>query len=122
MTSAQCVTVDLPFPPSANRLWRHAGIGKAYKSAEYKAWLTEAGYKARQQAKGHVAGCYALRVIAGPPDRRKRDLDNLLKPISDLIEGLGLIEGDHLCQRIEAEWSSTVSGVRVFIISTERAA
>lgn len=122
MKSVECLCLDLPLPPSANHLWRHVSGGKAYKSNAYKAWLTEAGYKARQQAKGRVAGCYALSILASRPDRRKRDIDNLLKPVSDLLQGLGLIDGDHLCQRIEAEWVTHLTGVRVAVISTHEVA
>lgn len=44
-----------------------------------------------------------LVVDAFPPDRRKRDLDNILKPLLDVIEAYGLVEDDVLIKRIVIE-------------------
>ena len=96
--------VRLSFPPSVNRLWR-VGKGGMYKSKEYKSWLTEAGWLIAAQAKGNkVLGKYKLTILAVRPDKRRRDLDNLVKAISDALEANGIIEGDHLCEHLEMAW------------------
>jgi len=37
------------------------------------------------------------------PDKRKRDLDNLLKAASDALVSAGILE-DHNCEWIDARW------------------
>lgn len=57
------------------------------------------------QAKGkQVTGQYKLTVLVVRPDKRKRDLDNLFKAASDVLVEIGVIEGDHLCEWLEARW------------------
>lgn len=113
----QSVTLDLPYPPSANRLWGIAQ-GRMIKTAEYAAWLTEAGYHVATQKPGRIRGPYAMRITAGRPDNRKRDLDNLAKPIGDLLQASRVIENDCDCQRLSMEWVSGLSGVRVSLVAT----
>lgn len=117
---SDALSVRLSYPPSANRLWRYTG-GKALKSAEYRSWLDIAVWEARTGCKGMIDGPYALHVVASRPDKRKRDIDNLLKPISDACAAAGLVTNDSDCQRISAEWSSEGEGVRVTITRAERA-
>lgn len=99
------ITATIPLPPSANRLFANAPGKGRVKTAAYKAWITEAGYilNLAKTAK-QIDGPYALSIFAGKPDNRKRDLDNLAKPICDLLKTVGAIVDDSLCQRIEMEW------------------
>jgi crossover junction endodeoxyribonuclease RusA len=97
-------TLNIPWPPSANRIWRNVN-GKTLKSAEYRQWLSIAALSTRMQRPKPVAGRYRLTVIATRPDNRRRDLDNLLKPVCDLLTTMGLIEDDHLAQEIRIGWS-----------------
>lgn len=118
------VTVTLPYPPSANQLWRSVR-GRVVRSAAYASWLNVASWEvklavARTFDKQGVAGPYALTVLVCPPDRRPRDIDNLLKAISDALAKGGAIKNDSLCQRIEAEWDGAVTGVQATVMETKR--
>ena len=97
------VNLNLPYPPSANRLWRY-GQGRAYKSAEYTNWLIAAGLQVRAQRPEQVKGHYTLHIWAVRPDNRRRDIGNLEKPISDLLQSVGVIENDCLAKKIVMEW------------------
>jgi len=78
--------IELPFPISANRYWRHTRHGTIYVSAE-----------ARSYRESIRALCYAagLEPITGPVDLRvhaympqkNRDLDNTLKVLCDGLQG-----------------------------------
>ena len=121
--SVQSAILNLPYPPSANRLWRMAGQGKApFKSAEYSSWLSHAGLLVNSQKPGCVEGPYALHIAAGKPDNRQRDIDNLIKPIGDLLQAAGVVTNDYLCQSVSAEWVTGIEGVRVSIVSTQMVA
>jgi crossover junction endodeoxyribonuclease RusA len=97
-------TLTLPWPPSANRLWRNVN-GRTIKSETYRNWLVMAGWDLKSQRPSPVKGRYRMTVVAVRPDQRRRDLDNLLKPISDLLKECGVIEDDSLAQSLTAGWS-----------------
>lgn len=110
-------TLQLPYPPSANRLWR-AVNGRNIKSREYRDWLDEAGWAIRQQKPPAIKGHYRLTISAVRPDRRARDIGNLEKPISDCLVSAGVIEDDHLAKSIMMLWSEAepVKGGLVSVI------
>jgi crossover junction endodeoxyribonuclease RusA len=95
------VSALLTYPPSANRLWRNVK-GKTLKSAEYRAWLiANAG---AGKGKATTTGFYKLTVLASAPDKRRRDLDNIIKPIGDCIQQIGLVTDDANMRQLVAEW------------------
>jgi crossover junction endodeoxyribonuclease RusA len=109
--------LKLPYPPTANSIWR-SGRRRTYRSEKYRAWLSRASWEAKLQCPGKVIGPYELTMRVSRPDKRKRDLDNLLKPISDLLCTIGVIEDDSLCRRILAEWITEGDGMIVRIEPT----
>src|SRR5690349_9181669 len=74
------VTLTLPYPPSANALWR-VFRGRSIKSRAYREWLADAAEDIERQAPQIIEGAYDLVIHATRPDRRARDIDNLLKPV-----------------------------------------
>lgn len=110
------ISCSLTYPPSANRLWR-AVKGRQIKSAQYRAWVLENQRAAMLWPHIEpITGPYALSVSATAPDKRGRDLDNLIKPIGDLIQVLGLVSDDKHMRRLTAQWSDgTVAGVDITI-------
>lgn len=100
-TEAQTMfyTIELPWPPSANRYWRHVN-GRVLVSKEAKA------YKKLVQRLTYLNGLtgkeFPLKERLGIsinvycPDKRKRDIDNLLKITIDSMQAAGIFEND--CQ------------------------
>jgi crossover junction endodeoxyribonuclease RusA len=85
--------LELPWPPSANRVWRgRAGRAKPYlaKSArDYR--LAVKSIVAAAKIDGlPLDGPLAVTIVAHPPDRRKRDLDNLAKSVFDALTLAGV--------------------------------
>lgn len=102
------IRIVLPFPPSVNRLWRATKGGGVYRSKEYKDWQTHAEWAVAGQVKGQfIKGEYEITITAVKPDKRRRDLGNLEKAVSDLLQKTGVIEDDYLCQRIQISWAKT---------------
>ena len=114
------ITLRLSYPPSANRLWRNIR-GRTIKSAEYRHWLALVYGEILVARCGRISGAYRLEVRATAPDRRRRDIDNLLKPISDALVTSGVVADDCAAISVYAEWApDIVTGGQ--IIATVRAA
>lgn len=89
------MTVVLPYPPSVNRYYRHVGakVLISREGREYRAkvvGLARAGRVAKFTA--DVAVC--ARVY--PPDKRRRDADNVLKALLDALVHGGVLADDSL--------------------------
>lgn len=108
------IELQLPFPPSANRLWRRSGH-TIHKSKTYTDWLRDAGWQVIAQKAGGIAGPYTLSIQAKRPDKRRRDIDNLIKPISDLLVSVGAVADDTHCEMVSARWVTSGEGVTVRI-------
>jgi crossover junction endodeoxyribonuclease RusA len=81
------ITIELPWPPSANTYWRRNGNtyfitpkGIAYRKL---ALIECRGYSCFDSTKR-----LRVEIDAYPPDKRRRDLDNLGKCILDSLQGL----------------------------------
>ena len=99
------IKIVLPFPPSVNRLWRATKGGKVYRSPQYVAWRKLAMWQLVGQVKGKkVTSAYKLTILAVRPDKRRRDLGNLEKAVSDILVSQNIIEDDCLCEWMEIKW------------------
>jgi Holliday junction resolvase RusA-like endonuclease len=121
---AQLITLTLPFPPSINGAYRNVPKIGRVKTKAYKVWEVEASISAKMQAgTAKVDGPYAFHMRADRPDRRRRDLSNLIKVTEDLVVRLGFVEDDSYCQRIKVSWSDAPpradAQVTVWLISTK---
>lgn len=120
MSKLASLVVTLPYPPSANRMWRHVG-SKVLRSAEYERWRLACTAVIRAETKGAgLDGPYAMTVRVGRPDQRRRDIDNLIKPINDIMVLSGAVADDSDCQRIEISWAPGVDGARILLLQTAR--
>ena len=84
----------LPYPPTVNTYWRRRGntyfvskVGERYRR-------DVALIVRRQRLKSNLSGRLAIKVIAEPPDKRRRDLDNILKAPLDALTHAGLLIDD----------------------------
>ena len=94
----------VPFPPSANRIWRHVGR-KVLLSAEGRDYHRRVCAALLDQAKtlGFLAGLtrpasydarLRISIDAYMPDRKRRDVDNLIKATLDALQRTGVYEND----------------------------
>ena len=110
------ISLILPFPPSVNRLWRATKGGRVYRSQKYVEWRTRAMWQISLQAKGKtIDGPYKLTILAVKPDKRKRDIGNLEKAVSDILVSQKIVEDDSLCEWLEARWVSEGPECRIII-------
>lgn len=103
MSAKRAASVFLPWPPSVNHYWGTRGkirfigaAGKAFRQATNVAW-----YATREQ--GFANARLVVTVVAYPPDRRKRDLDNILKAALDALSHARAYEDDSQIDRLIVE-------------------
>lgn len=120
MTSQIIVSCPI-LPPSANGL--HVNVpGKGrVKSSAYTKWRNDAVRLFRSQSKDKIIGPYSLQIEAGRliKTKRARDLDNIIKPISDAVVKAGLVEDDSLAEFVSARWVQGTTGVTILISGVE---
>ena len=113
--------ITLPLPPSVNALYRNRkkdGKGRGrIKTERYNTWLNAAGWELNQQKPPKVKGNYILWLYCERPDKRRRDLGNLLKAMEDLLTDLGVIEDDSLAVEIHLYWRGVGRSCRVRVES-----
>ena len=108
------LTFELPYPPSINRYYRHVGY-RTLISREGRAFrrdvcaLLAGGGPRKPPAGGRIALC----MDAYPPDRRKRDLDNLQKSVCDSLQHAGVYEDDSQIDLLLAQRRTVVPGGRL---------
>ena len=86
--------IELPWPPSVNHYWKHtrngtyiAKAGREYRQSVELAVLIAGGRR-------NMTGRLSLSMAATPPDKRKRDLDNICKGVLDSLAKSGVYEDD----------------------------
>ena len=99
------IRLILPFPPSVNRLWRASKGGGVYRSAQYTNWRNLALWQLMGQYRGTpVDTPYKITIAAKRPDKRRRDLGNLEKAVSDILVSAKVLLDDSLCEWLEIKW------------------
>jgi crossover junction endodeoxyribonuclease RusA len=107
----------LDWPPTINTYYSVVNNRKilSKKGRDYKKNMVKS-LMVKKPPKG-LTGRIELRIDAHPPDRRKRDLDNLVKPIQDSLQDYGMFDDSQIdylrVRRCEVEKGGRVI-VRVF--------
>lgn len=106
------LVLDLPYPPSVNHYWRSVGKrvliskeGRQYRE-NVGFSLLNAGYRRGLSMSGRLA----VNIALHPPDRRRRDLDNVLKSLLDAMQHAGVYEDDSQIDRISIERCGVLAG------------
>jgi crossover junction endodeoxyribonuclease RusA len=101
--------LHLPFPPSVNHYWRHVGprvlisrAGRQYREA--------VGLVCLSAGRPHMEGRLSVTVQVYPPDRRRRDLDNLFKAPLDAMKAAGVYDDDEQIDRLWISRQSVIPG------------
>lgn len=103
--------IKLPFPVTTNNLYRNRrGRGGRAKTKRYQAWSTEAGWEIKRQRPGFVEGPFKLDITITRPDKRRRDISNLIKALEDALVEFGVVEDDCLCEQITIGWRDKRDG------------
>lgn len=97
--------IHLPYPPSINRLYRSIN-GRSILSKVGRDYYRNVVPIA--EATGiNVRGPYVLIIRAHRPDKRRRDIGNLEKIVSDTLAKAGVVEDDSFAQAILSSWADS---------------
>jgi crossover junction endodeoxyribonuclease RusA len=94
--------LDLPYPPSVNHYWRRVGArtlisrgGRAFRTAVCSL-LAARGVRP-------LEGALTVEIFIHPPDRRRRDIDNVQKALLDAMQHGGAYFDDNQIVRLAIE-------------------
>jgi len=104
--------LTLPPPPSANQLHTPIAAGRMVKSPAYRRWINSCSQASLLPLLRLERGAPAWVEIHAGIDRR-RDLDNTVKPVCDLLQVLHAIPDDRYIDRVTATRAPEVLGLRV---------
>ena len=111
------IRLSLAYPPSLNTIWRRVGAktllsayGRAYRKVVCDSVL-EAGVR-----RGYLADKrLAVTIAAMPPDRRRRDLDNIPKAVFDALTHAGVWDDDSQIDRLTISRLDPVKGGAIIV-------
>lgn len=84
----------LAWPPSVNTYWRNVN-GRTVLSREARAYRFNTGRACLEQGVPRLGQARVrVEILAYPPDRRRRDLDNLTKAILDALTFAEVFDDD----------------------------
>ena len=80
------ISIELPWPPSVNRVWRNVK-GKTLLSAEGRSYRALVGHHCliKRIAGKRLAGRLSVKILVNPPNKIRRDIDNLAKVPLDAL-------------------------------------
>lgn len=105
------IVVDLPYPPSVNKLWKNGGAlstNRVYLAPSYVKWKSAADalfMSSRGWLKKKVAGAFEIEIDLCCPTKYPRgDLDNRVKAVLDYLQRAEIIANDKHCERLVVQW------------------
>lgn len=112
------VILDLPMPPSANRLWRYARGGRVHRSQEYVKWCEQADMTVMATKKpGRLPKILGpFKVVLYLNREHGGDGDNRIKACLDYLQSRDLVRNDRDCVSGQWLWADPAlcpKGIRV---------
>ena len=113
------MTLTLPWPPSVNHYWR-TWRGRMLISRHGRAYRKQVGALLQAAGVTPQSGPLAIHIELYPPDRRKRDADNLLKAVNDSLQHGEAFHDDSQIVWLLVEKAEVVPGGKAVVRITAR--
>nr|BDD45928.1 crossover junction endodeoxyribonuclease rusA [Pseudomonadaceae bacterium] len=108
------IELELPYPPSVNHYWRRVGA-RTLISRGGRAFRTSVCSILADYGVEPLAGPLEIGIRVHPPDRRRRDVDNVLKSLLDALEHGGAYHDDSQIADLRARMLAPVAGGKVVV-------
>lgn len=106
------LTLELPWPPSMNRMWRNVG-GRTLLCKPGRDYRQQVAMLVRERHQ--ITSRLSVAITAYPPDRRRRDLDNMLKAPLDALTHAGVWLDDSQIDRLSISRGEVCKGGRLVV-------
>ena len=113
--------LTLPWPPTINHYYAPGPRpGTHYMTPQARAYRIEVSTRVgAQRLRQHLTGRLSLCVEAYPPDRRARDLDNLLKAVQDSLQHAGVYVSDSQIDDLRIVRRAVIKGGKIVVAVVE---
>ena len=90
----------LPWPPTLNH---NVGAGKYgyFLTDEHRVFRRDVLGLVQAQRPATLRGALRLTMRVFPPDKRRRDISNLIKPVEDALQAAGLFANDEQIDELD---------------------
>lgn len=101
------ISLSIPYPPSVNHYFIQRGKGKGWCiGSKGIAYRNDVYHAVRTKRPPEPLTCRLhLKITAIMPDRRRRDLDNLMKAVQDSLQNAGIYQDDS-----QVDWLEVIRG------------
>jgi crossover junction endodeoxyribonuclease RusA len=123
------ISITLPYPPTVNH-YKKVGRtittkrGKIFQQKInspqtnrffYEVWLKIQTLKAQEGLKSFDDDTISVEVYIYPPDKRKRDIDNPIKPLLDSLQKAGMYNDDNQIARLLITRCNTIDQGQIIV-------
>jgi len=122
MKMMHSIMFKVEIPPSANSIWR-SYRGRVVKSKKYTLWQQISCLQIGRVGTFLEPVAVSIEVVTGKGWRSNRDLDNIAKPILDLLKTVEIIQDDSTkfvksisLRCIEPQTKSTLATCKVQVV------
>ncbi|MBT4817728.1 MAG: RusA family crossover junction endodeoxyribonuclease [Lentisphaerae bacterium] len=112
--------IELPYPPSVNHYYRRVGP-RTLISRQGRRYREHVCAILRALRVHPLRGHLEVWIDAYPPDRRRRDADNLLKSCLDSLQHGGLYRDDSQVKSLHVAMRPPVAGGKILVRAGEMA-
>lgn len=111
--SVHLMKAILPKPPSINHIYGYTcqkGFARSYITQEGRLWFQEAGLRLRSQIRRKKTIVTPCEIWIELYTCRVQDVDNVLKPILDLLQKNEVVKNDNLFYKLDIEKHKVAKG------------
>lgn len=115
--SNSIISLELPYPPTVNTYWGFQG-SRRFLTPSARRFKKAVAEKVLLSPTKFTKERLSINVMLYPPDKRKRDIDNVLKPLLDALTQAGAFEDDSQIDVLVVQRKNKISnGLCVVYIS-----
>ncbi|MBC7238568.1 MAG: RusA family crossover junction endodeoxyribonuclease [Chloroflexi bacterium] len=122
-STKQAVSIDLPWPPTANRYWRRVNgrtilsrAARQFRKRVRDLWFVKKYVLGKD---GFADTEVRVEIDVYPPDRRRRDIDNVVKAVLDALVDVNIIDDDSQVKELRVVRHECIPGGQVRVRITE---